>query len=242
MNLNVGTRGIQLADYQSNSQWDILSTSASETNTYEASVTFILRLSRKPSFYIINVILPVVLLSLLNCCTFILPIASGERAGYSITVFLSLAVFLTIVASELPKNSDRTSLLAIYLMCMTSLSTIIVIISLIEIRLSCRTEEENTISKAFLFLYKAQQVLQCKTCNKPRTTSVVQIHNGKPEVRTEKLNGEKITNNPADVSDDGEKVTWMKIVNAIDFAAFCLCTLTTFLCTVILMTLAARNQ
>jgi len=55
--------------------------------------------------------MPIVLTSLLVVLVFIVPVESGEKVSYVLTVFLSLAVLLTIVADSLPSTSITTSIL-----------------------------------------------------------------------------------------------------------------------------------
>lgn len=220
VNLNLFTQTVELFNYSPNNQWSVKSTSTAEVNTGEAAVYFYITLERKPSFYLINIVIPVILLTLLNCSTFILPVASGERAGFSVTVFLSLAVFLTIVASEMPKNSDNTSLLAIYLMLMTGLSTSIVILCLIQIRISSREVTEDKINKFYMLIYKIASLLCCQR---------------KKSNKVQDLNEEK----PSKFEEDQDKtVSWMDIVNAMDLVVFILTLTITAVCTVTILLLA----
>ncbi|VDI63771.1 Hypothetical predicted protein [Mytilus galloprovincialis] len=59
--------------------------------------------------------------------------------GYCITVFLSFAVFLTIVSSELPKTSG--SILGYYLMFQLGMGTFVVCFTTIELRLHHRKDD-----------------------------------------------------------------------------------------------------
>ncbi|KAK3590153.1 hypothetical protein CHS0354_041209 [Potamilus streckersoni] len=59
----------------------------------------------------------------MNACVFVLPAKAGKKASFSVTVFLALAVFLTIVTLTLPQNSDNVSYLGIYLVIMAVFST-----------------------------------------------------------------------------------------------------------------------
>ena len=92
-------------------------------------------LERKPMYYILNIFLPICLLTLLNLFVFLLPVESGEKVSFVVTIFLSLAVFLTIVSGEIPENSENISLLNAYVFTSTIMSTLTVIITIIEIRL-----------------------------------------------------------------------------------------------------------
>ncbi|XP_060591975.1 acetylcholine receptor subunit delta-like [Ruditapes philippinarum] len=166
VDLDVGSKGVQLEEYVENSEWELVQTSARETNTDEAAVFFTLKLKRRPNFYVLNIIVPVIFLSLLDIFVFVLPVSSGERASYAITVFLSMAVFLTIIAAALPQNSETTSLLSVYLMLMISLSTFIVILSIAELRLATRDVNIQPIGKCFMFFIKCSNVITCKVCRK----------------------------------------------------------------------------
>ncbi|XP_052268953.1 neuronal acetylcholine receptor subunit beta-2-like isoform X1 [Dreissena polymorpha] len=203
VDINRGGENIILSDYVPNSMWDIQSTAAREVNTDESAIVFEIKLKRKPGFYIINVIVPVVLLSILNTFSFVLPITSGERASYSVTLFLSLAVFLTIVAASLPKNSDSVSLLSVYLILMTVASTLIVVLCLVEARFAARSTTEHHIDKGFLFVHKIAKVLRCKTCK--RIQSVL------PHDNTEENKSEAIV---------FEEVNWIDIVASMDVLLF----------------------
>nr|KAG5686008.1 hypothetical protein BaRGS_021365 [Batillaria attramentaria] len=74
-------------------------------------VTFVVHLRRKRTFYILNTIIPVVMLSLLNVLVFILPADCGERMALAVTVLLSFTVYLGIISDNMPKTSESLSLL-----------------------------------------------------------------------------------------------------------------------------------
>ncbi|XP_067660461.1 neuronal acetylcholine receptor subunit alpha-9-like [Haliotis asinina] len=71
-------------------------------------------LSREYTFYLLTVITPVSLLSVMNACAFLLPAESGEKISYLISILVTYAVFLNFVIEVLPK-SGTPSRLAIYL-------------------------------------------------------------------------------------------------------------------------------
>ena len=58
-----------------------------------------------------------------------------RKVSFVVTIFLSLAVFLTIVSGEIPENSESISLLNAYVFTSTIMSTLTVIITIIEIRI-----------------------------------------------------------------------------------------------------------
>lgn len=62
-----------------------------------------------------NNTLPVVLLGILNLLVFVIPADAREKMSFAMTVFLSLGVFLLILSIQLPIDSDKTSLLEVYI-------------------------------------------------------------------------------------------------------------------------------
>lgn len=138
VNITKGSKGINFYEFRGNGEWELVSTSSNVNTSAESRVVFSLTVRRIPTFYVINVIAPVVLLAVLNVFTFVLPMDSGEKMSYSITVFLSFAVFLSIVSSTLPKTSG--SFLEYYLIFQLGMGTIVVIVTAIELRLHFRSD------------------------------------------------------------------------------------------------------
>ena len=141
--LSVGDEGINMNEaLESNGQWEVVSSSSTaETETTETKVRFSINMKRKPLFVIINIIIPIILLSVLNIFTFQIPAEMGERMGYTITVWLAFAVFLTIVSASLPKSSDTVPVLSVYIMIQLGIGTLTVLVSAIESRIVCRSED-----------------------------------------------------------------------------------------------------
>lgn len=134
--LQFGTQGFYQSNFEKNGKWEIESMSTSkETIDGKTILTFTLNLRRKASFYVLFLLLPAILLSILNAFVFALPAGSGEKVGYTIAVFLSYALFYTILSESLPKNSDNVSTIAAYLFFMMFLSTLATVITIVELRI-----------------------------------------------------------------------------------------------------------
>ena len=71
-------------------------------------------LERKAQYSIINVIVPIVLLSIMDLLLFWLPPESGEKVLLGITVLLSFSVFLLVVDERMPRTSDTVPILSKY--------------------------------------------------------------------------------------------------------------------------------
>lgn len=61
---------------------------------------------RKPLFYVFNMILPCLLITLVALLGFYIPNDSGEKVSMGITTLLSMTVFLMLVTESMPPTSD----------------------------------------------------------------------------------------------------------------------------------------
>ena len=71
-------------------------------------------MERNPTFYVLYLVIPSVLMAFVSVLVFLLPPESGERVSLSITVLLSYTVFLMTVSDMTPRGGSNTSLLGIY--------------------------------------------------------------------------------------------------------------------------------
>ncbi|KAK6190681.1 hypothetical protein SNE40_002491 [Patella caerulea] len=138
--LSLKCKGVDTSLFYKNGEWDLIGTSKREFiveyNDGEYSkphVEITITIKRRPSTVCLTVILPVILLSLINVCAFIIPAESGEKLSFSVTVLLSLAVFLSFINSMMPQTSEAISYLAIWISSQLTLSSLIVLLSSISL-------------------------------------------------------------------------------------------------------------
>ena len=77
-------------------------------DTRYSYVEYTLFLRRRYTFYVMNVIVPCILLSVLVMVGFCLPPDAGEKISLGISVLLAYTVFLLMVAENVPRTSLRT--------------------------------------------------------------------------------------------------------------------------------------
>ncbi|XP_069133743.1 acetylcholine receptor subunit beta-like [Argopecten irradians] len=121
--------------YLPDSLWELINATCNIiTELNSQSLVLDLVLTRRPMFQVINTIVPFCVLGLLNIMVFLLPAESGERVGFSVTVLLAIAVFMTIVADTLPGTSEPSFPRLCYLLtaelCINMFVTITAILSL----------------------------------------------------------------------------------------------------------------
>ena len=66
----------------------------------------LVQMRRKPLFYVFNMILPCLLITLVALLGFYIPNDSGEKVSMGITTLLSMTVFLMLVTESMPPTSD----------------------------------------------------------------------------------------------------------------------------------------
>ncbi|KAK3590161.1 hypothetical protein CHS0354_041215 [Potamilus streckersoni] len=153
-----GNKGIVLDEYDESSIWIVVGSSVDTLQELvDATVVFSMKLKRKPLFILLNITVPIIMLSVLSVCVFILPAESSEKASFSVTVFLALAVFLTIVTSTLPQNSDKVSILSVYMVIMEGFNTLTVMLTLFQLRLNFRDVDADPVPS---WLIKLQTVVE----------------------------------------------------------------------------------
>ncbi|XP_048745959.2 neuronal acetylcholine receptor subunit alpha-5-like [Ostrea edulis] len=223
------SNGIQYYEYEENGVWDIVGTSSEiKKEQGESEVKFTLTLRRKPLYYVMNIILPVIFLGYLNILVFVIPVDAGEKMSFSVTVFLSFAVFLTIISTLLPTSSDNTPIISMYLIIQLIYGVIALIISAFQLRLHHRNETEE-IPTFWIKVVQLQRKLRCK-----RTRKVDASDSNLKENEVQKI---------AKTCDDNREVTyvWNHVSTSIDFFAFWSFLITNIIITVTMFTVSALS-
>ncbi|XP_052257680.1 neuronal acetylcholine receptor subunit alpha-3-like isoform X1 [Dreissena polymorpha] len=141
-----------LDNYQENGEWELIGTSSSrdsaqrskeESYSYDR-LKFTLKLKRRPLYHILNTIFPVIIMSCLIVFVFKLPPESGERVGMSLTVLLAYAVYLTLIADNIPRTSTSASILSSYLTIILMLSTLSVVFTIVVLDIYFNHADDET--------------------------------------------------------------------------------------------------
>ncbi|EDO46124.1 predicted protein [Nematostella vectensis] len=118
LSLDIKQKEPDLSKYTPNGQWEMMHAEV-KRNVVKYSccywpyidVTYTVHIRRRPLFFVLNLILPCILLATLSVFSFSLPPGSGERIALVITLLLGLTVYMLIFTENIPKTSEVTPLI-----------------------------------------------------------------------------------------------------------------------------------
>ncbi|KAK6186081.1 hypothetical protein SNE40_008187 [Patella caerulea] len=219
--LNLASDHDPLAEYGQNGQWELILLSLEETqDKYKSILKFELTLKRRRSFYIMNIVLPVIFLSFMGNLVFALPAESGEKMSLTITILLAYVVYLTIISENMPQTSIHISLLAVYLTILVALSSISVIITTLVLRLHHK-DDSIPVSKGI------RNVIKFFRSCRNRSPKIVNIQ--------KRVATPVSAESADDIQDPDDNVTWGDVARSLDVFFFWLYLLITGLSTVVLL-------
>ncbi|XP_063022501.1 acetylcholine receptor subunit delta isoform X3 [Melospiza melodia melodia] len=140
--------------FTENGEWEIIHRPARK-NIYpdippdtseHQDITFYLIIKRKPLFYVINIVIPCILIAFMVILVFYLPADSGEKMTLVISVLLAQSVFLLLISQRLPATSHAIPLIGKYLLFIMLLVTAVVIISVVVLNFHFRTPSTHIMS------------------------------------------------------------------------------------------------
>lgn len=104
--------------FSQNGVWELIAVNVTSELIYfkccphpYSLVKYSLTLRRQSSFYVVNIIIPCVLLSVLTLLVFYLPPDSGEKISLGMTNLLALILFQQLIAESMPPRGDEAPVL-----------------------------------------------------------------------------------------------------------------------------------
>lgn len=149
--------------YEQNLVWDLVKTEV-ETSSVDgmSMISFKIDLRRRPMWYIIVMIIPVLLLGVLTTFSFYIPIPEG-RVGFAMLAFLTFSVFLILIGDNIPKSSDPMSLLSWYVVCEVGFGGLVTMVTIFTVRWHIKDDEIPVPHLVMTFV----ACLCCKVCQNP---------------------------------------------------------------------------
>lgn len=109
-----------VSNYQTNGEFDLVDFEAIHHEEYYSccpepypDITYVIKMRRRPLFYVFNLILPCLLINGIALLVFYVPSESGEKVTLGISSLLSMTVFLMTIRESLPPT-EKTPLISLY--------------------------------------------------------------------------------------------------------------------------------
>ncbi|ESP01932.1 hypothetical protein LOTGIDRAFT_172305 [Lottia gigantea] len=159
VNLTALYNGISFREFKPNGEWNLEDNRTESLTAVDAKgdsngrLIFFFKLTRKSQYYWLNVLLPVIVNSVLTALVFALPAESGEKMGYSLTVLLSFAVLLTLIADKIPSTSLTTPVIVVYFSIVLVMGALAVLLSTFVLDLYFM-DETQPISNWLMMLFR----------------------------------------------------------------------------------------
>ena len=80
-------------------------------NYTNVELQFWIRLHRRSIFYVMNIIIPIMVLANLSSLTFMVPTDSGEQLSLGVSILLAFFVFMLILSENTPQTSENPPIL-----------------------------------------------------------------------------------------------------------------------------------
>ena len=146
-------RGIDLRDYYTNVEWDVLNVTAMKRVKFYPccpepypDITFNITLRRRTLFYTLNLIMPCVSISCLTVLVFYLPSDSGEKITLSISILLALTVFFLLLSDMNPPTSLTIPLIGKYLLFIMIVVTMSITLTVYTLHINFKSPTTHKMS------------------------------------------------------------------------------------------------
>ncbi|CAF1179300.1 unnamed protein product, partial [Didymodactylos carnosus] len=149
----------QLDAYVKSAEWDLQGFYAKRSAvkydccpTIYPYVLFTLQIRRRTLYYMINIIIPCIMLSFMTTFGYLLPPDSGEKLTLQITIMLSIVMFSLLISGIIPASSFAVPTIVTYFICVMIISSLSIVATVIVLLLHHRNAK-NHIMPHWIRLY-----------------------------------------------------------------------------------------
>uniref|UniRef100_A0A3Q4BI92 Uncharacterized protein n=1 Tax=Mola mola TaxID=94237 RepID=A0A3Q4BI92_MOLML len=133
-------------EFMNDGEWELLSIPSSywqihQDDTDYAHIQFNVLIRRRPLLYVVGLLIPSIFLMLVDITSFYLPLNSGTRIVFKVSILLGYTVFRVNITEELPSTAVRTPLIVFFVVCM-ALLMLSLIKSMLVVKLLYHNEKE----------------------------------------------------------------------------------------------------
>uniref|UniRef100_A0A667YYA2 5-hydroxytryptamine receptor 3B n=1 Tax=Myripristis murdjan TaxID=586833 RepID=A0A667YYA2_9TELE len=144
---NADTIANDKREFMNNGEWELLSIPSHywqyhQGDTDYAHIQFNVLIRRRPLLYVVGLLIPSIFLMLVDVCSFYLPLNSGTRITFKISILLGYTVFRVNLMDELPATAVKTPLIGVFFVVCMALLMLSLAKSILVVKLSHHSEKE----------------------------------------------------------------------------------------------------
>uniref|UniRef100_A0A3Q1HSP0 5-hydroxytryptamine (serotonin) receptor 3B n=1 Tax=Acanthochromis polyacanthus TaxID=80966 RepID=A0A3Q1HSP0_9TELE len=134
-------------EFMNDGEWELLSIPSQyrqihQDDTDYAHIQFNVLIRRRPLLYVVGLLIPSIFLMLVDVISFYLPLNSGTRIAFKISILLGYTVFRVNMTDELPVTAVRTPLIGVFFAVCMALLMLSLIKSILVVKLLHHSEKE----------------------------------------------------------------------------------------------------
>ena len=217
---------VEIGIFQKHGEWNIIGSAVYpidytdiDINVVVTGLIYDIRLQRRPIFVLLHTTAPLFLIGLLNMVIYVVPIESGERISFAVSVLLALVFFTSNIGDSIPNTALNVPILSMITASLITLCTINVIISVVFSRTAAQKfKPVSGCLHAFIRFF-----LRCKFGNKFQRDAlspgevISRPSEGKEASSTE---NETLDNKCEHPSQKEVEITWLMVVDVFDWMMF----------------------
>lgn len=213
----------------SNKEWKLLEVKKTQSLLHIFDPFNLLNITihfqRKPAFYVLNILLPIPCLGFINIFVFGLPISSGERVSFAITILLTCVFFLNTIADRLPPVSEPLSLFNIMVMIVLLNSMLLGICSIFSYMLYEKQNQNRLVPEkvrkwTLYFTQKTNKISNNKTNTLVENIVKSDTENNVPASVEESTTKETVTWQTVSEISDKLFVRFFSILYAVEWVVY----------------------
>ncbi|XP_029957254.1 5-hydroxytryptamine receptor 3B [Salarias fasciatus] len=134
-------------EFMDDGEWELLSVPTRywrirQDDSDYAHIQFNVLIRRRPLLYVVGLLIPSVFLMLVDVISFSLPLNSGTRIAFKISILLGYTVFRVNLTDELPVTAVRTPLIGVFFVVCMALLMLSLAKSILVVKLLHHSEKE----------------------------------------------------------------------------------------------------
>ncbi|CAJ1063349.1 -hydroxytryptamine receptor 3B [Xyrichtys novacula] len=134
-------------EFMNDGEWELLSVPSRywqihQDDTDYAQIQFNVLIRRRPLLYVVGLLIPSIFLMLVDVISFYLPLNSGTRIAFKISILLGYTVFRVNLTDELPSTAVRTPLIGVFFAVCMAMLMLSLIKSILVVKLLHHSEKE----------------------------------------------------------------------------------------------------